>query len=404
MKNSTILILTAGFALVTGLAAAPKATRAGDPAPVKIVHVHAITGPLQALTRQTQTGLMLGLEYATQGTMAVDGRKIQVVEKDDQLKPDLARTLLAEAYGDEGAQIAVGDIASNVALAMLPVALEYKRILVVDPAGADSITGKAWNRYVFRTGRSSTQDAIALAQALGKPGVSIATLAQDYAYGRDATAAMREALKGTGAELVYEEFAPFAAVDLSASALRLFDALKNRPGRKIILVLWASSVDAVGKIKEQGPERFGIELAAPGNVFASMAAYKQLPGMEGATYYYYAIPQNPVNAWLVKTHEERFGGPPDFFVPGGMTAGIAIVTAIRKAEGSTDAEKLIAAMEGMKFDTPKGEMLIRAEDHQALQSMYHFRIKVDPAVSWGIPELVNEIGIGDMKVPIMNQR
>jgi branched-chain amino acid transport system substrate-binding protein len=393
-----------GFAIGVGLILAPSAGHAADPEPIKIVHVHAMTGPLQALTRQTQIGLMLGLEYATQGTMAVGDRKIQVVEKDDQLKPDLARALLVEAYSDEGAQIAVGDIASNVALAMLPVAQEYKRIFIVDPAGADSITGKAWNRYIFRTERSSTQDALALAQALGKPGVSIATLAQDYAYGRDATAAMRKALKGTGAELVFEEYAPFAAIDLSANALRLFDALKNRPARKIILVLWASQVDAVGKIKEQRPERFGIELAAPGNVFASMVAYKALPGMEGTTNYYFALPHNPVNDWLVATHEKRFGGPPDFFVPGGMTAGIAIVTAIRKAGGSTDSEKLIAAMEGMKFETPKGEMLIRAEDHQALQSMYHFRIKVDPTVAWGIPELVDEIKIGDMNVPITNQR
>ena len=36
-------------------------------------------------------------------------------------------------------------------------------------------------------------------------------------------------------------------------------------------------------------------------------------------------------------------------------------------------------MEGMSFDTPKGKMTFRKEDHQALQSMYHFKIKVDPA-------------------------
>jgi branched-chain amino acid transport system substrate-binding protein len=61
-------------------------------------------------------------------------------------------------------------------------------------------------------------------------------------------------------------------------------------------------------------------------------------------------------------------------------------------------------MEGMEFDTPKGKMVFRKEDHQAMQPMYHFRIKVDPAVAWGIPELVREIKIDEMKVPVANKR
>jgi len=61
-------------------------------------------------------------------------------------------------------------------------------------------------------------------------------------------------------------------------------------------------------------------------------------------------------------------------------------------------------MEGMSFDTPKGTMTFRAQDHQAMQSMYHFRIKVDPAFPWGVPELVREIKADEMQVPIRNQR
>ena len=134
-----------------------------------------------------------------------------------------------------------------------------------------------------------------------------------------------------------------------------------------------------------------------------MAGYKTLPGMEGATYYYHDIPQNDVNKWLVAEHQKRFNAPPDFFTAGGFAAAMAAVTAVQKAK-STDTEKLIAAMEGMEFDTPKGKMVFRKEDHQALQSMYHFKIKADPAVAWGIPELVRELKIEDMQVPIQNKR
>ena len=82
----------------------------------------------------------------------------------------------------------------------------------------------------------------------------------------------------------------------------------------------------------------------------------------------------------------------------------AFAKALDKTNGDTDTEKLINTMEGMSFDTPKGKMTFRKEDHQAMQSMYHFRIKVDPAFAWGVPELVHEITPAEMQIPIRNKR
>lgn len=375
------------------------AAQAADP--YKIAHVYDKTGALEAYAKQSNAGLMMGIEYATGGSMTVNGRKIEVIEKDTQLKPDLGKTLLAEAFGDDGATLAVGPVGSGTALAMLPVAQEYEKILLVEPAVADSITGSAWNRYVFRTGRNSSQDAISNAVALGDAGNCVATLAQDYAFGRDGVAAFKEALAKTKARLVFEEYAPQDTADFTAPAQRLFDGLDKAADckRKIIWVVWAGKGNPLGKLKALSPEARGIDLASGGNILAAMAAYKELPGMEGATYYYYEIPKNPVNDWLVAEHTKRFNAPPDFFTAGGMAAGIAVVEALKKApSGAT--EDLIKAMEGMEFMTPKGTMKFRKEDHQALQSMYHFRIKVDPAVAWGIPELVRELKIEDMDVPV----
>ena len=157
-------------ALATSAFAAPLAF--GQAKDIKIAHIYSRTGPLEAYGKQTQTGLMMGLEYATGGTMAVNGRKITLIEKDDQGKPDLGKSLLATAYSDDKADLAIGPTSSGVALAMLPVAEEYKKILLVEPAVADSITGDKWNKYIFRTGRNSSQDAISNAVALDKPGVS----------------------------------------------------------------------------------------------------------------------------------------------------------------------------------------------------------------------------------------
>jgi len=370
---------------------------------VKIALIYGKTGPLEAYAKQTETGLRMGLEYATKNTMTVIGRKIVVITKDDQGKPDLAKAALAEAYQDDKADLAIGTTASGAALAMLPVAEEMKKVLIVEPAVADIITGEKWNRYIFRTGRNSSQDAISNAVAIGKAGVTIATLAQDNAFGREGVAAFKEALAKTGATLAAEEYVPAATTDFTAGGQRLFDALKDKQGRKFIWVIWAGGGDPLTKLQDMDPKRYGIELSTGGNILPALAAYKRLPGMEGATYYYYSIPKNPINDWFVTEHQKRFNAPPDFFTAGGFAAAMAAVTAIEKAQ-STDTEKLIAAMEGMEFDTPKGKMIFRKEDHQALQSMYHFRVKVDPNLAWADNELVRELKIEDMTVPIKNKR
>jgi branched-chain amino acid transport system substrate-binding protein len=367
---------------------------------IKIAHIYSKTGPLEAYGKQTATGFLMGLDYATGGTMVVAGKKLVVIEKDDQGKPDLGKSLLAAAYGDDKVDLAVGPTASPVALAMLPVAEEYKKILLVEPAVADSITGDKWNKYIFRTGRNSSQDAIANAVALDKAGVTIATLAQDSAFGRDGVKAFRESIKK--AKLVHEEFLPPATTDFTAGAQRLIDKLKDQPGRKVIFIIWAGGNPF--KIADMDLKRYNIEIATGGNILPAMTAYKQFPGMEGAAYYYFGMPKNPVNEAMVAQHYKQFKSPPDFFTAGGFSAAMAVVTALKKSNGDASANTLIKTMEGMSFDTPKGKMTFRKEDHQAMQSMYHFKIKVDPAFAWGVPELVHEIKAEEMNIPIRNKR
>ena len=367
---------------------------------IRIAHIYSKTGPLEAYGKQTATGFLMGLDYATDGTMTVAGKKLVVIEKDDQGKPDLGKSLLATAYADDKADLAVGPTSSGVALAMLPVAEEYKKILLVEPAVADSITGEKWNKYIFRTGRNSSQDAISNAVAQDKVGTSIATLAQDYAFGRDGVKAYKDAIKN--AKIVHEEYLPTTTTDFTAGAQRLIDKLKDQPGRKVIFIIWAGGNPF--KIADMDLKRHGIEIATGGNILPAMTAYKQFPGMEGSAYYYFGIPKNPINEAMVSRHYSQFKTPPDFFTAGGFSAAMAVVTALKKSNGDASANTLIKTMEGMSFDTPKGKMTFRAEDHQAMQSMYHFKIKVDPAFAWGVPELVREIKPEEMAVPIRNKR
>ncbi len=397
MHRRTLVALAA---LATGLPAATAAlAQIGE---IRIAHVYSKTGPLEAYGKQTQTGLMMGLSYATGGSMTINGKKLVVIEKDDQGKPDLGKSLLAAAYSDDKADIAVGPTSSGVALALLPVAEEYKKILLVEPAVADAITGDKWNKYIFRTGRNSSQDAISNAVAIDKAGVTVATLAQDYAFGRDGVKAFKDALKN--AKLVHEEYLPTNTTDFTAGAQRLIDKLKDQPGRKIIFIIWAGAGNPF-KIADLDLKRYGIEIATGGNILPAMVAYNQFPGMEGATYYYFGFSRNPANLWLVTNHYTQFKSPPDFFTAGGFTAAMALVKALKTTGGDTETQRLIRTMEGMSFESPKGWMTFRKEDHQALQSMYHFRVSAGarPGTLADL-RLVREIRQEEMDLPIRNAR
>ncbi len=370
---------------------------------IKIAIIASKTGPLEAYAKQTIVGFHMGLDYATGGTLMVGGKKLVVIEKDDQGKPDVGKAALAAAYADEKVDIAVGPTASPIALAMLPVAEEYKKILLVEPAVADSITGDKWNKYIFRTGRNSSQDAAANAVALDQPGSVVAILANDNAFGRDGVKAARSFMKN--AKIVHEEYLPVGTTDFTAGLQRIVDKLKDQPGKKYLSVGWSGSPTPFPKIADLDLEkRYGIKLATGGNILPAMVAYKSFPGMEGALYYYFGIPKNPVNDAMVAQHYKQFKTPPDFFTAGGFSAAMAVVTALKKTSGDTNTNKLISTMEGMSFDTPKGKMTFRKEDHQAMQSMFHFRIKADPAFAWGVPELIREIKPEEMNIPITNKR
>jgi branched-chain amino acid transport system substrate-binding protein len=370
--------------------------------PIKIGIIQGLSGAYEIYGKAEVTGFKMGLEYFTKGTNKIIGRDVKIIAEDTQIKPARGKMLLTKLYSDDKVDIAVGPTSSSVALACLSVAQEFKKILIVEPAVADSITGKNWNRYIFRTGRNSGQDAISNAVAVAKPGVSIATIAQDYAFGRDGVAAYKQAAEKLGAKIVHEEYADPKATDFTATIQKIIGALKDKPEPKYVFVIWAGKGGPVQQLVASGLDKYGIAITSGGNVLAALKAWKSLKGMVGSIYYYYENPNNPVNDWLVKEHMKRFNEPPDFFTCGGFAAASAIISAITKA-GSTDTEKLIATMEGMEFMTPKGMMKFRKEDHQAMQAMYAFKLEVKPDVEWAIPALTRVLTMEETAPPILNK-
>jgi branched-chain amino acid transport system substrate-binding protein len=358
MKTSKQIVIYSIFVLIALVLAAPSAM---GKEPIKIGIMQGISGPYEIYAKAEVTGFKMGLEYFTKGSNQILGRDVEIIVEDTQLKAARAKMLLTKLYSDDKVDLAIGPTSSGVALAILPVAAEFKKILIVEPAVADSITGANWNRYIFRTGRNSSQDAISNAVAISKPGVSIACIGQDYAFGRDGIAAYKKAAEALGAKVVHEEYADPKGTDFTAPIQRIIEALKDKPEPKYVWIIWAGKGGPMPGLMAAGLDKYGIEITSGGNVLAALKMMKPLKGMQGAIYYYYENPKNPVNDWLVEEHYKRFNEPPDFFTCGGFAAASAVIQAITKA-GGTDTEKLITAMEGMQFMTPKGMMKFRKED------------------------------------------
>jgi branched-chain amino acid transport system substrate-binding protein len=396
MKSKSTVIVFAALALM--LVSLPAVAEE----PIKIANIEALSGPFEQFGNQAQVGFQLGMEYYTKGTMKLIGRPVEIIVKDSQIKPAVGKQLLTEAYKDDKVDLAVGPTSSAVAMAMLPVPMEFKKVLVVEPAVSDTITGKDSNRYVFKTSRNSSHDAIGNALVLARPGVFVATVAQDYTFGRTFVAIYKKACEAKGAKVVIEEFLPVKTVDFTASAQRIIKAMKDLKGEKYLFLNWAGKGSPLNKFHDMKlDEKYGIKLTTGGNIIPVLKGYKAFPGMEGSSYYYYGmIKNNEMNDWLIAEHKKRFKGmPPDFFNCGGFAAAIFVAKAIEKAD-STDTEKLISAMEGLQWMTPKGKMIMRKEDHQALQSMFHFKLRVDPNVQWAVPELVKVQTIEELNIPL----
>jgi branched-chain amino acid transport system substrate-binding protein len=373
--------------------------KAENKEPIKIGVLASTTGALESYGKQTLRGFELGLEYATEGTMEVAGRKIEFVVEDTETKPEVAVQKATKLLEEDKVDFLVGSSSSADTLAVLPLAEEYQKIMIVEPAAADSITGSEFNKYIFRSARNSSQDAVAGAAAIAGDGVKIATLAPDYSFGRDGVAAFKEAAEKLGADIVLEEYADPAATDFTSNIQKIIDAKPD-----YLFVVWAGANSPWKQISDMKVQDKGIKISTGAPDIAALATMEPLVGMEGFTVYYHDLPKNEINDWLVTEHKKRFSGDvPDLFTPGGMSAAISIVEALKKTEGDADADKLIETMEGMSFETPKGKMTYRAEDHQALQSLYAIKLEKKDGVAYPVPVLIRELTPEETAPPVRNK-
>jgi branched-chain amino acid transport system substrate-binding protein len=196
----------------------------GGPQPIKVGVIASRIGPMDYYGTMQIQGLELGIEYATGGTRQVAGRPIQLLVEDDAGDPATGGQKARALIEKEGVHILQGCPSSAVAIVLAGIAQEYGRILLVEPAAADSITGMHWNRYVFRTAANVSQDAEAGGRyAVEHLGRTFCFIAPDTIWGQQSTAAWKRVIEAHGGQALAEHFPPNDTTDFSPYLRQVLD-------------------------------------------------------------------------------------------------------------------------------------------------------------------------------------
>lgn len=355
----------------------------GDAITVGIVT--STSGPLSVYGKTYLEGLEAGLDFATDGTGAVNGQPIEFEIIDDGGEAEKAISAATDLVG-RGVSIIAGSASSGVALQLAPFAEENNILYISGPAAADAITGI--NGNTFRAGRQTYQDVATAAELLDSvEGSKVLVFAQDSAFGEGNVAAVEAVLGSEGAE-VDSLLVPATTTEFTPNAQQILDAAPD-----LLFVAWAGETTAAmwQALTQQGVFDSTTVTTGLGDV-ASYSAYGSDPSnIEFLSHYAPGTLANPVNDAL-----DDAVAQPDLFTPDGFVTSQMIVHALSSADAD-DVEGMIAALEGWSFDAPKGPQEIRASDHAMLQPM--FTVKLTGESGSFEPELIETIDASAVAPP-----
>jgi branched-chain amino acid transport system substrate-binding protein len=356
MLAAALFMLLAGTATV---AARSEHATAG----YKIGFIYPRTGLLAAYGAEEIQGFKLGLQYATKGTMKVNGKTLDITYVDDKGDAATGVTTAKDLIG-QGYKILMGTGSSGVAVQIAPLAAQNQVLYISGPAAADAITGI--NKYTFRAGRQTIQDVLDAKSFLGKSsGKKVVVFDQDSVFGHGNYAAVKAFFTGHN---VTEISVPLTATDFTPFAQQAKNANPD-----LLFVAWAGTTGgAMFKTLDQQGVYNGTQVVTGLAERATWAAFgDQATKINFLSHYVSTAPDNKVNDWLKAKLRGR-NQVPDLFTPDGFVQAQMLVRALQK--GDYDVDKMIGALEGWRFLAPKGFQAIRPQDHAMLQPM--FRVKL----------------------------
>ncbi len=369
VRRKVLLRLVLGAVAVSALALVP--ARAEDT--VKVGLILPMTGGQASTGKQIDNAIKL---YMQQHGDTVAGKKIEIILKDDGAVPDKTKTAAQELIVNDKVNFIAGFGVTPAALAAAPLATQAKIPEVVMAAGTSIITEKS--PYIVRTSFTLAQSSTIIGDWAAKNGIKkVATLTSDYAPGNDALNFFKEHFTAGGGQIVEEVKVPLVNPDFAPFLQRMKDA---KPDAMFVFVPAGQGGNFMKQYAERGLDKAGIKVIGPGDVMDD----DLLNGMGDAAlgtvtaHLYSAAHPSAMNKAFVAAYKKDFGNRPGFMAVSGYDGIHLIYEALKKTNGDTDGDKLLAAMKGMKWESPRGPISIDPETRDIIQNIYIRKVeKVD---------------------------
>jgi branched-chain amino acid transport system substrate-binding protein len=340
---------------------------------IRIGMVNVLSGQFADAGTQLDNGAKTYMKM--HGDM-VAGKKIEIIRRDvGGVAPDVAKRHAQELVVREKVDLLAGFLLTPNAIAAADVSAEAKKFMVVMNAATSIIITKS--PYVIRT-------SVTLPQVMETFGTWAATkgglkqnytMVTDYGPGIDAEQAFQTAFKAAGGTIVGSVRFPVANPDFSAFVQRAKDI---SPESIYVFIPGGAQPAALGKaFAERGIDKRKTKILGSGETTAE-AALKSMgdTALDIITAWHYDYTsKNPLNVAFVKEYNAMHGRNPDFFSIGGYDGMHAIYETLKRTNGNTDGEAMIAAAKGLKWDSPRGPMMIDPETRDVVQNVYIRRVE-----------------------------
>ncbi len=338
---------------------------------VKIGVVLPMTGPFASTGRQVQAGIKA---YVALNGTTVAGKTIELVLRDDGGVADQTRRITQELVVNDGVKMLVGFGLTPLAMSVAPVLNQAKIPAIITSATTSAIMKQS--EYFVRVSMAGPQSAVPVAIWASKNGLKkVVTLVSDYGPGIDIEQGFTNQFKKEGGTIVEAVRVPLQNPDFAPFLQRVRDA---KPDAVFVFVPSGVGALFMRQFVDRGLADAGIRLIATGDVTDDDLLNGIGPAATGVTtgHFYSAVHDSAENkAFVSEVRKANNNMRPNFMAVGGFDGMHLAYAALKKTNGDTDGGKLVEAMKGMAWASPRGPITIDPATRDIVQDIYIREVK-----------------------------
>ena len=348
--------------------------------PVKIGLILPLTGPFASTGKQIEAACRL---YMQRNGDVVAGRKVELIVKDDTgLAPETTKRIAQELVVNDRVTVLAGFGLTPLALASAPIATESKTPMIVMAAATAIITSKS--PYIVRSGFTLPQVTWPIAEWAAKNKIrKVVTLVTDYGPGLDAEKTFVKRFAEAGGTIVDSLRVPLRNPDYAPFLQRAKDA---HPDALFVFVPSGEGTAVMKEFNDRGLKQAGIQMIGTGDVVDDDLLESMGSVAVGVvtSFHYSAAHDSPENRAYVDAFMKVNGFRPNFHSVGGYDGMHLIYEAVKKAGPGADGDKLVEAMKGMQWTSPRGPMTIDPATRDPIQNVYVRRVEMVGGKPWSV--------------------